>query len=498
MAAAFRLGSIASGIQWTGAAQATRVVLQFGVSIVLARLLEPGDFGLLAMASAVTAMAGMFQSLGMHGPIVQREHVTLTLIDTVFITNLVLSALMTIGLIAAAPWLAGLYRDPAVEPILRVMALTLFMYALSGVPGALLRRHMRFPAIAKAAVAAGVAQATIALTLAFNGYGVWSLVNAVLAAAVVEALLLLIAARYWPGLNFSWASLRSIAAFSMNITGVNVLDMIGRHADKIVIGRWLGADAVGFYGMAQRFTRQPISVFVRPVLGPVLFPAYSRMQNDDGDTASTMRRAIAGVSLLTFPALVGFALVAEPFVMGLLGAKWEPAIYVMYAFAPVGILKGWLVTVMSVLVARDRTGVFLALRVVYTLALVAAYAIGLRWGLFGIALCILVVEALVSALEIYFCARQVRAGMLWMLSGCTRIIGATLAMALCVVLVRWAGSELAWGHITELAMSGLVGAGVYVVMVLILRPPAVSDLAGLLPEPAKSAVRRRVASARRG
>lgn len=493
--AAIRSGSIAAGLQWTGAAQVTRVVLQFGVSIVLARLLEPSDFGLLAMASGVTAMASMFQSLGMHGPIVQRENVTDSLVNTIFVTNLVLSSVMTAALIAGAPWIAEIYRDEAVEPVIRVLALTLFMYALGGVPGALLRRRMQFHSIAKATVLAGVMQATVAVTLAVNGFGVWSLVSAMLVSATAEALFILAAARYWPSLQFSWTDLRSIAAFSMNITGVNVLDMVAKHADKLVIGRWLGAEALGFYGMGQRFTRQPVSMFVRPVLGPVLFPAYSRMQNDDQVTAATMRRAISGATLLMLPALLGFALVAEPFVLGLLGPKWAPAVPLIYVLAPVGMLHALLVTVISVLVARDRTGVFLMLRLLYAGSLIVAYSIGLQWGLMGVVLCILVAEAAVVSFELHFCARQVHMGVLSLLRGCVRIVGAALAMTAGVLLVRWAAAVFGWSRIVELGAAIAAGVIVYAVAVVLLRVPSAWDLAGLLPERAKQAVRRMLSPA---
>ncbi len=471
------------------------MILQFGVSVVLARLLDPSDFGLLAMAAAVTAMAGMFQSLGMHGPIIQREHVSFELIDTVFLTNLVLSALLTGVVMLSAPWVAELYRDDAVEPIIRVLALTLAMHALGGVPGALLRRRMRFPAIAKITVAAGALQATVALTLAINGFGVWSLVFATLGSAVAEAGLMLAAARYWPRLRFSLAALRSIAGFSVNITGVNALEVISRHVDKLIIGRGLGAEALGFYGMALRFTRQPVSMFVRPILGPVLFPAYSRMQHDDNVTAATMRRALAGVSLVIFPALTGFALVAEPFVLGLLGAKWAPAIYAMYAMAPVGVLRGLLVAVISVLVARDRTGVFFLLRLAHTAALVLAVVVGLQWGVVGVAVCILVAEACVCTLELEFCARGAGAGIASMLRGCVPVAGATAAMAAGVLLTRWGAAWLGWPHVLELVAAIAAGVLVYGVAVLLLRIPAASDMAGLMPDPAKRAIRRALGTA---
>lgn len=496
-AATIKSGSIAAGLQWTGAAQVTRVTLQFGVTIFLARLLEPSDFGLLAMATAVTSVASMFQSLGMHGPIVQREQVTGSLVDTIFHTNLLLSTLLTIGLVAVAPWVAVFYQDPEVEPVIQVLALSLFMYALGGVPGALLRRRMRFPSIAKVSVAAGVSQSGVALVLALNGFGVWSLVLGVLAAATVQGVLHLWAARYLPRPRFSWSDLKSIAGFSVNITAVNMLDLFAKHGANLAIGRWLGAEALGYYGMSERFTRQPIAAVVRPILGPVMFPAYSRMQNDDAVSAATMRRAITGVSLVTFPALLGFALIAEPFVMGLVGEKWAPAIPLIYVLCAVGMLHGMRVAVSSIFLARDRTGVFLALRAGYAVSLLIAYAVGLQWGLIGVAVGIAVAESLLAAVELHYCARQVRMGFVSLLAGPARVAVAVAIMALAVLVARWGLAGPAMPPLVQLAGSIAVGMFTYTLAILGLRVPAVLDFARLLPAPVRAVIERVYASSAR-
>jgi PST family polysaccharide transporter len=475
--------ALTSGVRWTAAAQALTAFLNFGVVIVLAWVLVPADFGLLAMAAAIISIVTALQTLGTHGPLIQREEVSDVLINTVFLLNLVLGVLLMIGLILAAPLLATLYRTPAVEPLIQVIALSLVLYAFSGVPGALLYRRMQFGAVAVTDTLGAILYAVVAEALAWAGYGVWSLVMAMLASAAAEAIFLMWAARFRPRLRFSWHELRGIARYSANMTGVNLLHLVLRNADSLIIGRWLGAGSLGLFGMATRFTRQPVEMFVSSVLEPVLFPAYSRMQQDDALTAKTMQRALAGAAVVMFPVLGGIAAIARPFVDGVLGPDWSPVIVLILLMAPIGMVRTLLATVISLFLARDRTGLLFALRLVGGCALVAAYLLGVQIGLVAVVIALLVAEVLIGAVELTICARLVRIRISTLLAGALGPLAATLLMAgIVFALERFLASQ-GWADALIVAAAVPVGVLAYTAIVIGFRLRAAHDLVALLPAP---------------
>lgn len=468
------------GVRWTGLAQGLTALLQIGVVVVLARTLLPADFGLLAMASAVIAIVGAVQTLGTHGPLIQREQISPLLVDTVFVLNLVLAFVLMALLMATAPLFADLYRTPEVAPLIQAISVALVLYALSGVPGALLARRMHFGAIALTDTVGAVLFAAVAVGLAWAGYGVWSLVVAMLASSTVEAAVIMVAARYRPRWQFSGRELRSIAGFAANMTGVNVVNLALRNADSLIIGRWLGPGALGLFGMATRFTRQPVEMFVSAVLGPVLFPAYSRMQHDDVLTANTMRRALAGAAFLMFPLLGGIAAISRPFADGILGPEWGSVAVLILLMAPIGMMRTLVSTVTGLFLARDRTRLLFLLRLAAGVLLICAYLGGVRIGLIAVVLAMLAAEAVITWVELIICARIVGMRMRRLLAGTLSPLLAATIMAVAVYgLDRFLHGQ-GWNDLAILGLAIPLGGVIYVA--LGLRQQALVDLIDLLPE----------------
>ncbi len=485
------------GVRWTALAQGLTAIVQMGVIVVLARLLEPSDFGLLAMATAVMAIVAAVQTLGTHGPLVQREQVAPILIDTVFLLNLGLALILMTALILAAPLVAMAYQTPAVEPLVQVIALTLVLYALGGVPGALLARRMQFGVIAVVDTVGAVAFAITALVLASLGYGVWSLVTAMLAAAAVEAVIMLVAARYWPRLRFSFTELRSIAGYAANMTGVNILNVVVRNADSLIIGRWLGAGALGLFGMATRFTRQPVEMFVTAVLAPVLFPAYSRMQGDDVLTARTMQRAMGGAAFVMFPLLGGVAAVARPFTDGVLGPEWAGAALLLMLMAPVGMLRTLVSATGALFLARDRTRLLLLIHLGGGVLLLSAYLAGVQIGLVAVVLALFVAEAIITTVKLSICASIVRTPLHRLVAGVGPPLLATGIMVAAVMTLDRILLSLELSDPVILTILVPTGMVIYTLLALVFRLQAVHDLIDLTPAPLAARLRAVMATAMR-
>jgi len=485
--------SISFGIRWSGTGQVLRAVLHTGVSILLARLLVPEDFGLLAMASAVTGFVVVFQFLGTSAPLIQRKELSAELTQSIFVLNVLLGVVLTAGVAASSPLLARVYNSTEVIPVIRVISLSLLLSSFGGVPGALLRREMRFDVLAKIGLFSAAVQGIVVTVLALLGYGVWALVTASLVSAATESTLLFRAVNWRPGWRVHWQEIRSIIRTCLNVTGSNVVNFLTMYADSLVIGRWLGAVQLGYYNMAMRFSIQPLR-FVSPVVGRVMFPAFSGMQSDPELVRRTTFRALGGVACLIFPFMVGMGCVADLFVPVVLGEKWILIIQPIQILILLGILKTPLFLVSSIFLAKDRSDWFFRLSLMYAATMITAYLVGVRWGLVGVVTSITVAQFFMTGLQLTALSKLLEVRLRELLHPLLAPACGALIMGVLVFGTRTLlePTQLASGWLLLILIS--LGVVSYIIVMLTIRPPAISDFLIILPEPVRRILSRIVKS----
>jgi len=476
--------SISFGIRWSGTGQVLRALLHTGVSILLARLLAPEDFGLLAMASAVTGFVAVFQYLGTGAPLVQRKELSAELTQSVFVLNVVLGVVLTVGVAASSPLLAQVYNSTEVEPVIRVISLSLLLSSFGGVPGALLRREMRFDVLAKIGLFSAAVQGIVVTVLALLGYGVWSLVTASLVSAATESTLLFRAVNWKPGLRVHLQEIKSIIRMCLNVTGFNVVNFLTMYIHSLVIGRWLGATQLGYYNMAKRFSIQPLG-FVYAIVGRVMFPAFSGMQSDLELVRRTTYRALGGVACLIFPFMVGMGNVADIFVPVVLGEKWIFIILPVQMLTLLGILKTPLFLVSSIFLAKDRSDWYFRLSMVYAVIMITGYFVGVRWGLVGVVASITVAQFFMTWLQLAALSKLLEVRLRELLRPLLAPAGGALIMGALVFGTKALLEQTRLASGWQLLILISLGVVSYVAVMLTIRPPAVSDLVHILPEPAR-------------
>lgn len=376
--------NILVGARWMTISQLVVQVTRIGVSVLLARLLAPSDFGLLALALVVTQFLDMFVDLGTGSAIVQRSGLTHRMASSVFFLNVGLGVVLAAGMALAAPLIAALYDVPDATPILRGMSVAVMITALGVVQQGLLRRWMKFGLFGIANAATALVTGMLAIPLALAGFGVWALVIGTVGGIAVRTLLVWWFSRWRPHAVFSIADLRSMASFSGNLSLFNLSSFFIANADKFIIGRFLGAAALGLYSLADRALMYPVRS-ITIVIQELLFPAFSRVQKNDESIRRGYLRACSGIALVTFPAMFGLMVVAGPFVEIVLGEQWIPAIPLVTVLAPVGAIQSLAYTVGVLYRAKGRTDRLLRWGLVSGLVIVAGYVIGLPWGIDGVA-----------------------------------------------------------------------------------------------------------------
>jgi O-antigen/teichoic acid export membrane protein/glycosyltransferase involved in cell wall biosynthesis len=476
----FRPEAIFSGVRWTSAGQVALESIRMLVSIVLARLLAPADFGLVSMGMVVTGFLVVIQYLGTSGVVIQRKELSDRLLSSLFWLNFLFGFLLTIGLMAAAHPLAMLYHREEVAPIIRVLGASFVITAIGAVPSALLNRRMQFDRIAKAGLWAAAVQGITGITLAFMGYGPWALVLSTLAYSVVSSICLWIMAAWTPRIQFDWPAIKNNLSMMLSLTSGNIIQFLVGDVDKFIIGRWLGDTTLGFYTMATRFCLYPPNT-IAPILTRVLYPAYSRLQDDNLAIQQVLIRAAGGIAFITMPLMVGLLMLASPFVNVVLGSKWEFSIGLIVLLAPVGILQSIAAGANGVMLAKDKSQWIFWVSLIRGVSTILALLAGIPWGIFGVATAYLLVSFPLATVGFIVASRLINMKVwkpFWELR--PYVIGAAL-MASAIFAVKWLLAQMGAPMSAVLSAGMVTGVVVYGWTMLVMRPPAVADMVRLLP-----------------
>lgn len=395
-----------SNTRWVALAQGARVVSQLVSMTVLARLLAPDAYGLMALAAIVTNLAYLFRDMGTAAALIQAAEVSPKLASTVHWTNLALGLLIGLGIVGAALPMAQVFREPQLAAVLCLLAVVFPVTGAGVVHQALLERASKFPVVAGAEIAASLAGLAAALLLAWRGAGVFSLVGQMIISTLVSTTIIVLRSSFRASRHWDLDEFKSIARFSGNLSLFNLVLYVSRNADSMVVGRILGTAALGVYSMAYRLMLFPLQNMTF-VAARVLFPVMSRSQGATAEMAALYLRSLAFIAFLTAPLMAGLFALREPFVHVMLGARWEAAIPLLGWLAPVGFIQSLVSTTGTVLMARGSTGLMLRLGLVGASLQVGAVVLGARWGIEGVAAAYLAANLLNAVPALYFSARLI-------------------------------------------------------------------------------------------
>lgn len=376
-------------------AQVVRQIAQVVTISILAHLLSPKDFGLVGMAMVIVGFAMLFNDLGTSSSVIQKQKLTSELLHSVFWVNIGFGLLFTIICAVTASLIAAMYSEPQLVEILQGLSLLFVISGLGVLQGALLRKAMQFRKISKIEMIATLVGGLTGITAASAGLGVWSLVLQALVTEGVTTLLLWIASPWAPRFVIDATELKGISNFSLNLMGFNVLNYLARNLDNLLIGIYLGAEALGYYAIAYRLMLYPLQ-YVSTALGKVMFPVYAKIQDDDARFRAIYLKVAGAIALITFPMMAGMWAVARPLILTLYGSGWEPSILLLMILSPVGMAQSIGTTVGSIYTAKGRTDWMFWWRIVTISLVLVGFVIGLRWGVVGVATAYLIVASLLT------------------------------------------------------------------------------------------------------
>lgn len=372
------------GLGWSGLSQVLRQMLQISVSILLARLLTPNDFGTLAMVLIFTGFASSFSDLGLGAALIQKQDAEARHSNTVFCMHLIVGIILAVLLAAAAPLIARFYENPRLTALCLGIAPTFILAAFWGVPMAQLQKAMAFRKIAKIETASVLVSGSAAILLALNGGGIWSLVVQTLLAALITAVLSWQESHWHPQLAFDLAAWRELRRFSSSLMGFNFLNYWIRNLDNLIVGKFIGPVALGIYSRAYNLMLYPINQ-VSGTVSRVMFSAMASIQDQTERLSDIYLRATRLIALVTFPLMAGMSVLADRFIVTVFGPPWQDAAGVLRILAAVGLLQSVGTTIGWIYTARGRTDIMFRFGLAAGVVYAAAFLAGLRWGVRGVA-----------------------------------------------------------------------------------------------------------------
>ncbi len=376
--------TISSGFATTGA-QGINFVLTVGSTVALARLLTPRDFGLVAMVTAVMSFLQVFKDAGLSMATVQREEITHAQVSNLFWLNTAFGGASTLVVALASPAIAWFYRDSRVIGVTLALSGSFLIAGLWVQHMALLNRKLRLKTVAAIGVSSGVASATVGIGLAWLKCGYWALVGQQLAGPLTTLLLTWTSCRWRPQGPRRGVGTRPLVSFGLNLTAGNLVYSMARGVDSILIGRFFGASALGYYSRAAALLRRPLDQFLGPVVS-VAVPVLARIHPEPERYRRVYLRVYEAMALVSFLGSGIAVPLARPLVLVLLGAQWEPAAGLFAGFAAAAMYAAVSSSAYWLFTSQGRGRELLKTNLVNSVLTVAAFVAGLPFGPIGMAL----------------------------------------------------------------------------------------------------------------
>jgi teichuronic acid exporter len=447
---------IIAGVSWSAAERVVGQVCQLAVTVLLARLLSPDDFGLIAIVLVFIAVSQSLIDSGLSSALIQKSGRDDLDFSTVFHFNVVFGASIFAILFTLAPWISELYGEPELESLLRVLALSPVIQGLSIIQLTKLTIEVDFKAIAKLSLVSIFVSSSVAVYLASIGVGVWALAVQLLLNNVIYTILLWVFVDWKPKLVFSISSFFGLFQFGWKLLVSGLLHSIYINAYNLAIGFKHSTADLGFFNQASVISRFP-SIGFMAVVSRAVFPIQCDMQNDDDLLKESFKNYLRLSHFLIFPLMFGMAILSEPLIRIVLTEKWLPMssyfsiLCIAYAFTPVMVANN------QMMLVKGRSDLFLTAEIIKKVAGSIVLVVTLTYGVEVICLGFLVYNILDALISIFYSKKATGIGY----SEQFRWIYKTTVSAFCMLVVVYFSSSLFSHDLLKIVFGFIFGMTLY-------------------------------------
>lgn len=355
----------------------------FIVGIILARILDPVDFGIIAMILVFYNFSQILIDLGFSNAIIQSKTNTQDDLSTIFYLNIGFGLLFSLIFFFSGELIASFFNLVQLKTITKVFSLIFVLFALSSIQRTLIIKKLDFKSEAKIMMFSSVVSGCTAIFLALRGFGVWALLVKIILQRFFETLLFWLKSRWRPSFVFKIDSIKKYFRFSMNITAATLLNGLTQNIDRLIIGKIFSAETLGFFDRSKKYNDLSRSNIAN-IFGKVMFPVFSEIQDNDEKFKSVYKKIIGAICFFSIPFFLVLILIARPLIIVLITDKWLPSVKLLQILALSGFTYPVSMVIAKAIAAKGRADVFFRLDVYKTTLFLVGIAAGTYWGVVGV------------------------------------------------------------------------------------------------------------------
>jgi O-antigen/teichoic acid export membrane protein len=476
------------GVFWSAVQSWGRQIISLVVFAVLARLLGPEVFGQIALAGIFISFVEIFIDQGLSTAIVQREELEAEHLDTAFWINIFSGFILTIISIVCAGFIADIFNDVTITPIIRWLSVGFLLNALTSVQQAIFTRKLNFKALAIRSLVAIVIGGFVGLIMAFNGFGVWSLVGKQITEGFIGVLVLWRTSDWIPKARFSIKHFKELFSFSRSLIATNLFEIVNRQADNFLIGFFLGSVSLGYYTLAYRFLSVATQL-LSSMVNSVTLPTFSRLQNEPKQLKAVFYKASQIIGFISFPVFVGMACLAPEIILVLVGKEWLASAPVLQVLSIAGIQLSVSYLYTDIILSMGKASWRLWLNFLNATANAICFLIAVRWGIVAVAVAYTAQSIIIaSPFFLYAVRKLIRISFLKYFQQFLSPILGSFGLAIAIFSMKFYFGNLASYNLSSYAIiisCSIVGALVYLIISWYTEPSLLKSLFGFLKIPSR-------------
>jgi len=384
---------IFKALSWSFIGSYSNQIVLFIVGIILARILEPKDFGIISMILVFSSYGQIFIDLGFNSSIIQDKNASDENLSTIFFLNVLIGFLLTIILFFCAGPIANFYKEPGLIKITKFMSLIFIIYSISSIQRTIIIKKIDFKTETIIILTASLISGGISIYLALTGYGPWALAWKIILQKSIETLLLWFLSSWRPSLIFKIGSVKKYLNYSMNIAGASLLNGLTQNLDRLIVGKIYSAEILGFFDRAKKYNNL-ITSNIGNTFGKVMFPVFSEIQDDRERLLRIYKKAVSSIFFFTFPFFLILILIAKPLIIVLITERWLSSVKMLQILAISGFTYPVSMVMVKFITGIGRADIFFRLDIIKTLLFVSGIFIGSIWGIIGVVYAITIVNFL--------------------------------------------------------------------------------------------------------
>lgn len=468
-----------SGLIWTFSQQFGVQLINFGVSVVLARLLLPAEFGLLGMIAIFIAIGNSLVDSGMTSSLIRTEKPDDTDYSTVFYTNLFVSIIIYLIIFFLAPFISDFFEQEVLTSLVRIYCLTFIIRAFSTVQSTRLNKDMNFKTQMLINIPSLIIGGISGIFFAYNGYGVWSLVYMNLIQTGIGTLQLWIYSRWKPQFTFSVERLKIHFGFGYKLTIAGLIDTFVKNFYNLVIGKMFPAAQLGFYTRAKSLQELPVNN-ISAALNKVTYPMFSSIVNESEKLHSVYKRLVQQVFFWITPILTVSIIIATPLIRFLITEKWLPAVPYFQLLCIAGIVTPLNSYNLNILLIKGRSDVYLRLGIIKNVLAIAGALLVIPYGMYGLLYGMILSTYLTFFVNAYFCGQYLSMSLFQQLKDIFPIIAISIFTGVAGYFIQLQAMQFLHSDLSVIIIVSLIMFLIYFGISYIIKLPAAVEAKSIL------------------